>query len=194
MPASTEPKVKTSKIAQSNAPTPSTEMGVCRCNCATSIIQVPSTQPIHWTSYLSGLSTPVIAIFGAFIAYRQWITGRNKLKLDLFEKRYLIFEAARKVLAESTKHHKPKDEDLYPFISAVIGAKWLFNQEVADYLQKELWGKLIDLQTLTEELDGLNSEAERSIIVQKRANLRKQLWKEFDHLEKKLGPFLQLSH
>lgn len=39
----------------------------------------------YWTTYLSAFSVPAIAVLGAAIAYRQWRTAQNKLKLDLFE-------------------------------------------------------------------------------------------------------------
>ena len=39
----------------------------------------------HWTTYLSALLTPTVAVLGSLIAYRQWRLAQNKLKLDLFE-------------------------------------------------------------------------------------------------------------
>jgi|PlaIllAssembly_1097288.scaffolds.fasta_scaffold283843_2 hypothetical protein len=38
------------------------------------------------------LLTPVIAIVAAYVAWQQLKTNRRKLKLDLFEKRYTVFE------------------------------------------------------------------------------------------------------
>ena len=36
----------------------------------------------------------VIGSLGAFIAYKQYQLGRDKLKLDLFEKRYAVYAAS----------------------------------------------------------------------------------------------------
>lgn len=52
----------------------------------------------HWTSYITALTIPVIAIVAAIIAYRQWRTAQSKLKLDLFEKRMVVYQAARDML------------------------------------------------------------------------------------------------
>lgn len=41
-----------------------------------------------WVDYMSALLTPVIAIFGCFIAYRQWRTSEKERKQYLFDKRY----------------------------------------------------------------------------------------------------------
>ena len=51
----------------------------------------------HWTTLLSALLTPAVAVFGIFIAYRQWRLAQEKLKLDLFDKRFEVYEAAREL-------------------------------------------------------------------------------------------------
>jgi Flp pilus assembly protein TadB len=43
---------------------------------------------------LTALLTPVIALLGILIAYQQWRTSRNKLKFDLFERRFAVYDAA----------------------------------------------------------------------------------------------------
>ena len=42
----------------------------------------------HWTTYLAALLTPTVAVLGSYIAYRQWHLAQNKLKLDLFDRRF----------------------------------------------------------------------------------------------------------
>ena len=44
---------------------------------------------------LSALLTPTIAIITTYIAYEQWRTNRNKLKLDLFDRRFAVYDAMR---------------------------------------------------------------------------------------------------
>jgi hypothetical protein len=40
----------------------------------------------HWTAYVSALGTPIIAalaaVIASLIAYRQWRTAQDRLKLD----------------------------------------------------------------------------------------------------------------
>jgi len=50
-----------------------------------------------------GLVTPVIAVFGIWIARNQLEVNRQKLKLDLFEKRYAVYECIRKMLCENSQ-------------------------------------------------------------------------------------------
>jgi hypothetical protein len=61
---------------------------------------MPCTDP-HWTAYLSAWGTPIIALiaggWGGYIAWRQWHTAQNRLRLDLFDKRFAAYAAARDV-------------------------------------------------------------------------------------------------
>lgn len=41
---------------------------------------------------VGGIPTALIATIAAYVAWRQWSTAQAKLKLDLFEKRYELFE------------------------------------------------------------------------------------------------------
>jgi hypothetical protein len=48
-----------------------------------------------WVTLFAGLLTPVIGIVVAFVAWQQWKTARDKLKLDMFDRRLAIFIAVR---------------------------------------------------------------------------------------------------
>src|SRR5690606_31368900 len=85
----------------------------------------------HWTTYLAALLTPTVAILGSFIAYRQWRLAQNKLKLDLFDRRYSVYKAAHSLLASIMTSGKAKDDDLYKFLLATREAKWLLDSSVA---------------------------------------------------------------
>jgi hypothetical protein len=41
----------------------------------------------------------LVAVFVAWISYMQFRTAREKPRLDLFEKRYEVFDATRKLYA-----------------------------------------------------------------------------------------------
>lgn len=58
-----------------------------------SVMCLTMTSEPHWTAYLSALLTPVIGILGVIIAYQQWRISKNKIKLELYEKRFAVYEA-----------------------------------------------------------------------------------------------------
>jgi hypothetical protein len=152
-----------------------------------------NTDP-HWTAYLSALLTPTVAILGALIAYRQWRLAQNKLKLDLFDRRYRVYEAARSFLASIMTSGKAGDDKLFEFNLATRDAKWLLDPPVANYLRTEIYDKAIDLQILDAELVGVGVGEERSRNVQAQAELKKWFMRQFDVLDDKFSPFLQLQH
>lgn len=148
----------------------------------------------HWTAYLSALLTPTIAVLGSFIAYRQWRTTQNKLKHDLFERRFFVYDAAKTLLASIMTSGKAKDEELFKFLSGTREAKWLLDVNVAEYLDKELYHKALDLQCLASELEGLPIGEERSLNVHKQAEIKKWFLKQYEVLDGKFSPFLKLEH
>ena len=97
-----------------------------------------NTDP-HWTTYLAALLTPTVAILGSVIAYRQWRLAQNRLKLDLFDRRLLVYGAATALVSSIMTSGKAKEEEMHKFLVATREAKWLFNASIANYLDKELY-------------------------------------------------------
>lgn len=77
----------------------------------------------HWTAYVSAFLTPTVAILGAVIAFLQWRIARGKLRLDLFEKRALVHQAARDLLSTILTTGKVTQEDEIKYLSGTLGAK-----------------------------------------------------------------------
>jgi len=144
----------------------------------------------HWTAYLAALLTPTVAVLGSFIAYRQWRTAQNKLKHDLFERRFSVYDAARTLLASIMTSGKAKEEELFKFLSGTREAKWLLDKNIAEYL----YHKAIDLQCLASELEGLPIGDERSSNVRKQTEIKKWFLKQYEVLDEKFSPFLKLEH
>src|SRR5882762_5356037 len=105
-----------------------------------------------WTTVLAALLTPTIAIFGTIIAYRQWRIAQSKLKLDRFDRRFAVYDAARSVIGSVMGSGKAKDDELRKFLIGTREAKWLLNPDIADYLDKQLYAKLTELLMLDTEL------------------------------------------
>lgn len=148
----------------------------------------------HWTNYLTALLTPTLAVFGSVIAYRQWRTAQNKLKFDLFDRRFSVYEASRDLLGSIMTSGKVRDEEVFKFLLATREAKWLFNTDVAIYLEKELYQKALDLQTLQATLDGIPVGEERSANVQKQVEIKRWFVAQYEVLDEKFSPFLKLRH
>jgi hypothetical protein len=148
----------------------------------------------HWTAYFIALLTPTVAVLGALIAYRQWRLAQNKLKLDLFDRRFQVYEASRNLLGSIMTSGKAKDDEVFKFMVATREAKWLLSRDVAEYLDKQLYHKALDLQCLASELEGVGVGEIRTKNVYAQADIKKWFVAQYDVLDQKFSPYLQLQH
>jgi hypothetical protein len=148
----------------------------------------------HWTAYLSALLAPTVAILGSLIAYRQWRIAQSKLKLDLFDRRFRVFEAARNLIAFVVARGKTDDEQIGIFVGATREARWLFDAGIADYLNVELHNSAVELETLFLLVQDPIMENERVANILKKAELKKWFYAQYAVLEDKFAPYLQLRH
>jgi hypothetical protein len=101
-----------------------------------------------WIAIFSALLTPVIALSVAFIAYRQWRTAQNRLKLDLFDRCLAIHTAAVEIISNIITNQFDSG-DLTKFSSTVRQARWLLDEEAALYFQKVFIPKIVDYSVLS---------------------------------------------
>jgi hypothetical protein len=59
---------------------------------------MPGPDP-HWTAIFQALLTPAIGLCVAWIAFMQWWTNHQKFRLDLFDRRYAIYDSAKRLIA-----------------------------------------------------------------------------------------------
>jgi hypothetical protein len=80
------------------------------------------------------VATVAIALFAALIAFGQWWTARQKLMLDLFEKRFQVFLDLRKIVSEALQLGKVVDKGL---INEVLArSQFLFGEDINDPIKK----------------------------------------------------------
>ena len=83
------------------------------------------------------LVTVIIAVAVGVIAYRQWKTAREKLVLDLFERRFTLYVAAKVGVDQVLRDGSARDNDGIRNIAVVRSeAIFLFGDEVLEYFRK----------------------------------------------------------
>jgi len=107
---------------------------------------VTETHPRDWIDILQALFTPAIAFAVGCIAFFQWWTARNRLKLDLFDRRWAVYVAVKQLIADAIAYANVTDEARRKFLVGVQGAKWLFDDRVDRYIYKELHSRVTRLQ------------------------------------------------
>jgi len=75
----------------------------------------------------------VLSAFLAYIAYQQLITNKNKLKLDLYNKRFEIYEDTLKLYHELDEENGSTKETMRKFISSKEASKFLFSNDPSIY-------------------------------------------------------------
>lgn len=149
----------------------------------------------HWTAYASALLTPVVAAFAVWIAQQQSATAQNKLRFDLFEKRFLIYEGAYNFLGSIMTRGRVDDEEMNIFVNAIHAAKWIVAQEIADYLDREVYKPAIALQCLEAELAGLPVGDDRKKNLAQQSEIKRSLNVQFnEQLDVWFNAYLRLKH
>jgi hypothetical protein len=94
-----------------------------------------SSLPI-WVQVLQALAVPVIAAVGAWVALQQMYLARVKLQHDLFDRRYAVFQAARRFLDEAVSNKVVSNETFRAFALGTSDAAFLFDDRLAAYLKE----------------------------------------------------------
>lgn len=77
-------------------------------------------------------------------------TARHKLRLDLFDKRVAIYEAAMKALTTAQIRGGPlTDEEYVEYRSEVQAARWLFGKDISHLLIDTMSNQLLKLHSAT---------------------------------------------
>lgn len=147
-----------------------------------------------WVNYLSALLVPTIAILGSIIAYLQWRTNSNRLKHELFDRRYEQFTVVRDFIGSIMTSGKSKPDEQFKYLSGTRGMRFIFDKEIASYVDEKIWNLAVELECLDSELEGVPVGEERSKNVKRQGEIKKQLNRELQSLEEKFAKYLQLRH
>lgn len=103
----------------------------------------------------------VIAAIVAYIAWQQHKTNRDKLRLDLYNKRYEVFSSLKILLAHILQQGSIKLEQVNEFTRATREAVFLFDEDIETYLET-VRIKALDLWEAKETMEPLPVGGERS--------------------------------
>jgi hypothetical protein len=111
------------------------------------------------------IATLFLSVAVVVIAWQQWRVADNKLRLDLFDRRYKVYDATRKFLAVIIREATFADSQLFEFYAGTSGAEFLFGADVVDYLG-QIRKRAVDMRTAQQLFEPLPVGDERSRHVQ----------------------------
>lgn len=147
-----------------------------------------------WIDVLSALLTPTIAIAAVAITTLQWNIDRNRLKHELFDRRYKQYCAVTAFLGSIMANGKVFLEAQREYLNDTTGMEFTFSPEISGYLHRNVWCVAIDLEITQAEFDGLPVGEERSRLVHHAADIKKRLYAEHKNIENVFRSYLQISH
>jgi len=147
-----------------------------------------------WLQVLQGLLTPVIAMFAVYIAYQQHKTARERLRLDLYNKRFSVYEALRDLLALIAREARVDLKHIFEFTGKTRDADFLFGAEVTGYIE-EVRRRAIDFRYLSDKLgaDTLPAGPERDTIVEREHEHLEWFLGQFDIMQSMFRPYLRFG-
>ena len=145
-----------------------------------------------WVQTLSALLVPVIALAVGVIAYLQWRTNKNRLKLELFDRRVKYYEAAIQFIGDTMANNAVSDESRMKFIHARYGSAFLLNDDVTEYL-KELSKKGDAVSELSSKEKDLPSGDDKTRTIEERYEAVNWIVGQREILQRKFEPFLKIK-
>lgn len=177
---------------------------------------------MNFLNVLSGWLTPLIAIIALYIAYQQYKSDKKqgelklkldsdiselekkrlhieeyKLKLDLYNKRFRIFEETKKVLHKIVQEAHIEIIELRDFRFSTNESKFLFDNEIFQFLE-ELKTKAINLNHTERNLKDLNNypvySQQREEKIRESMELTSWFNFEYDNIESKFEKYLNFKN
>jgi len=136
------------------------------------------------------LVTILVAAFAAYVAYQQFRLGREKFKLDLFEKRFSVFAGTRRLLSRILADGDIKLENFFEFRAAVAEATFLFGTDITVYLD-EIDKKALRLNSLREEMRPLPVGDERTRLAGEISDTLGWLTGQLPELRVRFAPYMK---
>jgi len=129
-------------------------------------------------------------MFGAYVAYRQFVLGRERLKLDLFEKRFAVFVATRRLLTHALKNADITLEQLFEYRGGIAEASFLFDEDITNYLTS-IDQKALHLRTVRDTMEPLPVGEARTRAAGEIAELLQWLTSQLPELKVRFAPYLK---
>jgi hypothetical protein len=126
------------------------------------------------------------------IAEKQADIASEKLRHDLYERRYRVFDAVRKLLLEIARDRNASKDGLRAFLIATGEAVFLFDDDVTKHVEG-IRDRAEELQSLNCDIDSKPADEPNPDAVKQRNEHVKWILSEVDPSVDKFKPYLKLK-
>lgn len=92
------------------------------------------------------------------------------------------------------KSGKSTLEEQRKYLIGTRGVRFLFDKNIAEYMDKHIWAPAMDLECLESELEGISIGDERTKAVHKQREIKTKFHQELKSLEDRFAICLQFRH
>jgi Zn-dependent M32 family carboxypeptidase len=151
-----------------------------------------ATEPI-WLEVLKASLGPAVALLAFIVAFAQWRTARQKILMDLFDRRLQVIERLERAIAVVIREAKVTHAAFDDLLQARASARFLFGKDVQRRLDS-LQESFAFLLTYSDDVLADPSLPDRDNLITKKYkkienidNFRMQIISLF-------GPYMQFTH
>jgi hypothetical protein len=141
------------------------------------------------------IATLFVSVAVVAIAWQQWRVADNKLRLDLFDRRYKVYDATRQFLVTICREGKfTTPQLLFEFTAGTSDAEFLFEADVLEHLAK-IRTQALHLRTTQQLLEKPRlSDDELSRYAQAQENDLSWLNDQITEIAKTFAPYLGFAN
>lgn len=143
----------------------------------------------------SGFLTPIIGLLAAYIAWQQWNTRRDSLRLDLFDKRYTVYEGVKGFIEEVIREGHPTKDDIFDLKRKTHDVDFLFGEDIRNRVD-EIVEKGARLKTLNEYLAVTPDNPEdkdREALIEEEEELLNWFTNEYTRTREEFAKYLKID-
>lgn len=142
---------------------------------------------------IATIAIAIATIFGVFYARQQYKINLENLKLELFNRRYEVYEAAKHLISQVFEEGRPTNDEINKYIIATRESDFLYDDQVAQYL-RELGNRATKIQSLATRLNDPSDLQSADELHETFLRLKTEFISEGDTVKGILGPFLSIRH
>lgn len=141
---------------------------------------------------LSSLLVPLIAIITVYIAYQQHKTNKNRLRFELYDKRFEIYVHVKSFISEIIQDDQISYKRVSQFVRDTRESEFLFNKEIFDYIDS-MAKKAVNLHAIKEKYKPMQVGPGRTRLVEQESELLQWFDNQLEIASKKFGKYLSLK-
>jgi hypothetical protein len=116
------------------------------------VTQILPAQQMSGITITVAIISALIALIAGVIALQQFLLGKEKFRLDLFEKRYAVFQAVDLFLYKAITTRDLTNEDFLEFNQNTQTISFIFDEEITS-LVNTIRSKARDVRFIKNDLD-----------------------------------------